>query len=188
MKIEFTGSKIAKGRPVQNIINIEQGEKIQAVINVTNLKDEDYINNNFLVMVTKNGIIKKTTLEAYSRPRTNGINAITFKDGDSLLDVKLTNGNCDIVIAKRCGKAIRFNESNVRPMGRTASGVRGVRLEGEDDVVVGVVCTDDVESNLLVVSEKGYGKRSNLSDYRITNRGGKGVKQLHHLLLRAELL
>lgn len=173
------GSKISKGRPVQNIINIEQGEKITSVINVKDLKDEDYINNHFLVMVTNNGVIKKTTLEAYSRPRTNGINAITFKEGDGLLAVKLTNGNNDIIIGKSSGKAIRFHESNVRPMGRTAAGVRAVTLESPKDYVVGIACVEGDESNILVVSEKGYGKRSNLEDYRITNRGGKGVKTIN---------
>lgn len=173
------GSKTAKGRPIQNLINIEPAEKVKAFINVKSLQDEDYINNNFLIMATKNGVIKKTTLEAYSRPRVNGINAITFKDGDSLLDVNLTDGNCDIVIAKKSGKAIRFNETNVRPMGRTAAGVRAVRLEDENDSVVGMVCVNNLEANLLVVSEKGYGKRSNVDDYRITNRGGKGVKTIN---------
>ncbi len=173
------GSKISKGRPVQNIINIEQGEKITSVISVKDLKDEDYINNNFLVMVTNKGIIKKTTLEAYSRPRTNGINAITFKEGDGLLAVKLTNGNNNIIIGKSSGKAIRFHESNVRPMGRTAAGVRGVTLESAKDYVVGIACVEGEESNILVVSEKGYGKRSDLEGYRITNRGGKGVKTIN---------
>jgi DNA gyrase subunit A len=173
------GSKTAKGRPIQNLINIEPTEKVRAFINVKSLQDEDYINNNFLIMATEKGIIKKTTLEAYSRPRVNGINAITFKEGDSLLDVNLTDGNCDIVIAKKSGKAIRFNESNVRPMGRTAAGVRAVRLEDDKDKVVGMVCVKNNEANLLVVSEKGYGKRSNVDDYRITNRGGKGVKTIN---------
>ncbi len=173
------GSKTAKGRPIQNLINIEPTEKVRAFINVKSLQDEDYINNNFLIMATENGVIKKTTLEAYSRPRVNGINAITFKEGDSLLDVNLTDGNCDIVIAKKSGKAIRFNEANVRPMGRTAAGVRAVRLEDENDRVVGMVCVNTDDANLLVVSEKGYGKRSNVEDYRITNRGGKGVKTIN---------
>ena len=174
------GSKASKGRPIQNIINIESGEKVQAVIKVDSLKDEDYINNNFLVMITEKGIIKKTSLEAYSRPRTGGINAITFKEGDSLLDVRLTNGNHEVIIAKRSGKAIRFHESNVRPMGRTAAGVKAVTLEGEEDCVVGVVTVDgaDEEKTLLVVSEKGYGKRSEIDEYRITGRGGKGVKAM----------
>ena len=174
------GSKASKGRPIQNLINIEQGEKVQAVINVLNLKDEDYINNNFLFFATKKGQIKKTTLEAYSRPRTNGINAITINDGDELLDVRLTNGDNNIIMAKRSGKAIRFHESAVRSMGRTASGVRGVTLESKDDQVVGLVTISDPETeNLLVVSEKGYGKRSDIEDYRTTNRGGKGVKTIN---------
>ena len=174
------GNKTSKGRPIQNIINIETGEKVQAVIKVENLKDEDYINNNFLVMITEKGIIKKTRLEAYSRPRSGGINAITFKEGDSLLDVRLTNGNHEVIIAKRSGKAIRFHESNVRPIGRTAAGVKAVTLESEDDRVVGVVTVeaDDTEKTLLVVSEKGYGKRSEIDEYRITGRGGKGVKAM----------
>ncbi len=174
------GSKSAKGRPVQNVINIEQDDFIRSVINVENLKDEEYINSHYIVMCSKQGIIKKTLLEAYSRPRTNGINAITIKEGDQLLDVKLTDGTHDIVIAKRSGKAIRFPEEKVRGMGRTAAGVRGVTLEGKDDVAVGMVTlTGAPEENLLVVSEKGYGKRSDIDDYRITNRGGKGVKTLN---------
>ncbi len=181
------GSKNTKGRPIQNIIQIEQGEKVQAVINVDDFKNEDYMNNHYLVMVTKGGIIKKTILEAYSRPRQAGINAITIKEGDSLLDVRLTSGNDDIIIAKRSGKAIRFNESKVRAMGRTAAGVRGVRLENDEDRAIGLVTipADQEEANLLVVSEKGYGKRTYLDDpetgdaiYRVTGRGGKGVKAM----------
>ncbi len=173
------GTKTSKGRAIQNLINIESGDKVRAVINVKNLSDEEYINNNFVVMCTENGTIKKTTLEAYSRPRQNGINAITVKDGDRLLEVKLTNGENHIVIAKRMGKAIHFDESDVRPMGRMASGVRGVTLEGEEDKVVGMVCIAREDANLLVVSEKGYGKRSLIEDYRITKRGGKGVKTIN---------
>jgi len=173
------GSKTSKGRPIQNIINIENGEKIKAIIPVANLVDEDYINNHFLVMATESGVVKKTSLEAYSRPRTNGINAITIREGDQLLDVKLTNGDNEIILGKKSGKAIRFHESNIRAMGRTASGVKGVTLEGTEDKVVGLVCVSDLESNLLVVSEKGYGKRSDLEDYRVTSRGGKGVKTLN---------
>ncbi len=173
------GGKATKGRPIQNLINIEIGEKVQAIINVLNLKDEDYINNNFLFFATKKGQIKKTTLESYSRPRANGINAITINEGDELLDVRLTNGDCHVVMAKRSGKAIRFHESAVRSMGRTAAGVRGVTLEQENDEVIGLVCVSDLETNLLVVSEKGYGKRSDLEDYRVTNRGGKGVKTIN---------
>ncbi len=172
------GSKTSKGRAIQNLINIEQGDKVRAIINVENLEDEVYINNNFVIMCTENGTIKKTTLEAYSRPRQNGINAITVKDGDRLLNVSLTNGNNHIVIAKTGGKAVHFHESDVRPMGRTASGVRGVTLEG-DDKVIGMVCINREDSNLLVVSEKGYGKRSAIEDYRITKRGGKGVKTIN---------
>ena len=173
------GSKVAKGRAIQNLINIESGDQIRAVINVQNLKDEDYINNHYLIMCTQQGTIKKTTLEAYSRPRSNGINAITIKDGDKLLEVKLTNGDNHIVIAKKTGRAIHFHEQDVRPMGRTAAGVRGVTLEGENDRVVGMVCVSREDSDLMVVSEKGYGKRSSIEDYRITKRGGKGVKTIN---------
>lgn len=173
------GTKIAKGRAIQNLINIESDDKIRAVINVRTLADEDYINNNFIMMCTKNGTIKKTSLEAYSRPRQNGINAITINDGDKLLNVSLTNGNNHIVIAKRTGRAIHFHESDVRPMGRTAAGVKGVTLEGSKDEVIGMVCIARDDANLLVVSEKGYGKRSSIDDYRITKRGGKGVKTLN---------
>jgi len=173
------GGKTAKGRPVQNLINIEPGDKIRAVINVADLKDEDYINNNYLVMCTEKGTIKKTSLEAYSRPRTNGINAITIHEGDRLLEIKLTNGDNHIIIGKRSGKVIHFHESDVRSMGRTAAGVRGVSLEGENDKVVGMVCVNREDANLLVVSENGYGKRSPIDDYRITKRGGKGVKTIN---------
>ncbi|WP_323756039.1 DNA gyrase subunit A [Roseivirga sp.] len=173
------GSKTAKGRPVQNLINIEAGDRIRAVINVQNLKDEDYINNNYVVMCTELGTIKKTSLEAYSRPRTNGINAITINEGDRLLEVKFTNGDNHIIIGAKSGRAIHFHESDVRPMGRTAAGVRGFRLAGEDDRVIGMVCVNREEANLLVVSENGYGKRSPIDDYRITKRGGKGVKTIN---------
>lgn len=173
------GSKTSKGRPIQNLINIEPGDKIRAIINVDDLKDEDYINNNFLIMCTENGTIKKTALEAYSRPRTNGINAITIHEGDRLLDIRLTNGDNHIIIGKRSGKVVHFHESDVRSMGRTAAGVRGVTLEGDDDRVVGMVCVAREDANLLVVSEKGYGKRSPIEDYRITKRGGKGVKTIN---------
>ena len=173
------GSKTAKGRAIQNLINIEAGDKVRAVINVMNLNDNDYINNHHLIMCTQQGTIKKTTLEAYSRPRSNGINAITIKEGDKLLEVKLTNGDNHIVIAKKSGRAIHFHEQDVRPMGRTAAGVRGVKLEGENDRVVGMVCVSRDESDLMVVSEKGYGKRSSIDDYRITKRGGKGVKTIN---------
>lgn len=173
------GSKTSKGRAIQNLINIPKDESIKAFITVGDLKDEDYINNNFIVMCTKNGIIKKTSLEAYSRPRSNGINAITVRDGDELLSAKLTNGSMDVLLAKKSGKAIRFNETKVRPMGRNASGVKGVTLENEADQVIGMVCaTPSEEVTILVVSENGYGKRTKIEDYRVTGRGGKGVKTL----------
>lgn len=173
------GAKATKGRAIQNLISIPAEDKIRACINVINLKDEDYITNNFIIMVTKQGIIKKTTLEAYSRPRANGINAITIREGDELLDVQLTNGTCEVVIAKQSGKAIRFPEEKVRPMGRTASGVKAVKLENAKDEVIGMVCVEKGNaSTILVVSQRGYGKRTDLEDYRITGRGGKGVKTL----------
>ncbi len=173
------GSKVSKGRPIQNVINIEKDDRIRAVINVKNLKDEDYINNNYLVFGTEKGIIKKTSLEAYSRPRQNGINAITINEGDRLLDVKLTDGDAYIIIALKSGRAIRFHESKTRSMGRVAAGVRGIRLASAKDKVVGMVTANSVEEHLLVVSENGYGKRSNIEEYRETNRGGKGVKAMN---------
>ncbi len=174
------GSRTSKGRAIQNLINIPQDDKVVAYINVDNLKDEEYINNHYIVLCTKKGVIKKTTLEAYSRPRVNGINAVTVREGDNLLEAKLTNGNHNILMAIRSGKAIRFPESLVRPMGRNASGVRGMRLANDADELVGMVCIEEGgENDILVVSEKGYGKRSPLEDYRITNRGGKGVKTLN---------
>lgn len=172
------GSKNSKGRAIQNLINIESEDSVRAVINVVNLTDEDYINNTYLMMCTEMGTIKKTTLEAYSRPRQNGINAITINEGDQLLNVNLTNGDNHIIIAKKSGKAIHFHESDVRPMGRTAAGVRGVTLESAEDRVVGMVCMSRPDADLLVVSENGYGKRSSIDDYRITKRGGKGVVTL----------
>lgn len=172
------GGKTAKGRPVQNLINLESGDSIRAVINVKTLTNDDYINNNYIVMCTEEGIIKKTSLEAYSRPRQNGIIAVNVNEGDRLLDVCLTNGNNDIVIAINTGRAVRFNENRVRPMGRTATGVKGIELE-DGDRVIGMVCVSDPEAQLLVVSEQGYGKRSPIEDYRITNRGGKGVRTLN---------
>ncbi|WP_436516404.1 DNA gyrase subunit A [Ekhidna sp. To15] len=173
------GSKASKGRPIQNVINIESDDKVRSVINVKTLDDPDYINNNFLVMCTKRGVIKKTSLEAYSRPRRNGINAITIREDDKLLNVNLTDGDSHIVIACNTGRAINFHESDVRSMGRMASGVRGMRIT-EKEFIVGMVCVDYKNPpNLLVVSEKGYGKRSDLEDYRITKRGGKGVKTLN---------
>jgi len=174
------GNKTSKGRAIQNLINIEQDDKIRAVINVKNLSDTDYINNNFIVLCSEKGIIKKTSLEAYSRPRQNGINAITIREGDTLLEARLTDGNSVIMMALHSGKAIRFNEKLVRPMGRNASGVRGVRLASDDDCVVGMLCVPESgEQDILVVSENGYGKRSLLEDYRETNRGGKGVKTIN---------
>jgi DNA gyrase subunit A len=172
------GSKTSKGRAIQNLINIEQDDKVKAFVCTNDLKDEEYINSHFIIMATKKGQVKKTSLEQYSRPRTNGINAITIKDDDELLEAKLTTGESQVMIALRSGKAIRFEEGKTRPMGRNASGVRGIRLANDKDEVVGMVSVNDVESNILVVSEKGYGKRSSLEDYRITNRGGKGVKTI----------
>jgi DNA gyrase subunit A len=173
------GNKISKGRAIQNLINIEPGDNIRAIITVKNLQDENYTNNNFVILCTEKGIIKKTSLEAYSRPRQGGINAITIHEGDRLLNASLTNGKNHIVIAKSEGKAVHFNELQVRPMGRTAAGVRGVTLDSETDKVIGMVCISREDANLLVVSENGYGKRSLIEDYRITNRGGKGVKTLN---------
>ncbi len=173
------GAKTSKGRPIQNLINIQSEDKIRSIIQVGNLNDEDYINNNYLVMVTKQGIIKKTTLEQYSRPRTNGIIALNIRDEDQLIQVEMTNGDSNIIIAAQSGRAIHFHESKVRPMGRTATGVRAIKLSDVKDVVIGMVCAKSQETNLLVVSEKGYGKRSPLGEYRITNRGGKGVKAMN---------
>lgn len=175
------GSKTAKGRPIQNLINIESGDKVRAVINVKTLSDADYINNNYIVMCTESGTIKKTLLEAYSRPRANGIIAITINEGDRLLDVALTNGDNEIIIASKEGKAVRFHESRVRPMGRTAAGVKGIELgdEGTTNRAIGMLCVSRQDAQLLVVSENGYGKRSDIADYRITNRGAKGVSTLN---------
>ena len=180
------GNKTSKGRAVQNLLNIEQDDKIKAYVNVKDLTDKEYVDNNFIIMATKQGVIKKTSLEAYSRPRTNGINAITIRENDELLEAKLTNGSNEIVLATAMGRAIRFNEEKVRPMGRNAAGVRGVTLTSDTDAVVGMICVEDVYSTILVVSENGYGKRTYLNDpedhepvYRITNRGGKGVKTLN---------
>ncbi len=172
------GSKTAKGRAIQNLINIEQDDKVKAFICTQDLKDEDYINSHYVIMATKKGQVKKTALEQYSRPRTNGINAITVREDDELLEAKLTNGNSQVLLAVKSGKAIRFEESKTRPMGRNASGVRGISLQGATDEVVGMVTVNDMDTNILVVSENGYGKRSSLEDYRITNRGGKGVKTI----------
>ncbi len=172
------GSKTSKGRAIQNLINIEQDDKVKAFINTQDLKDEEYINNHYVIMATKQGQVKKTSLEQYSRPRANGINAITVKDGDELLEAKLTNGESEILLALKSGKSIRFEESKTRPMGRNASGVRGITLGGPNDEVIGMVSVNDASTDILVVSENGYGKRSSLDDYRITNRGGKGVKTI----------
>ena len=172
------GSKTSKGRAIQNLINIEQDDKVKAFICTQNLKDEEYINAHYVIMATKRGQVKKTSLEQYSRPRTNGINAITIKEGDELLEAKLTTGESQVMLALKSGKAIRFEEAKTRPMGRGASGVRGITLAHNADEVIGMISVDDMESNILVVSENGYGKRSSLEDYRITNRGGKGVKTI----------
>ncbi len=173
------GNKTSKGRAIQNLINIQPGDAVRAVLNVKELVNEEYLNNNFVILCTEKGVIKKTSLEAYSRPRANGITAITVHEGDRLLEVALTNGKNHIVIAKSEGKAVHFNEEDVRPMGRTAAGVRGVTLESDQDKVIGMVCITSNDTNLLVVSEKGYGKRSDMGDYRITRRGGKGVKTIN---------
>ena len=189
------GTKIAKGRAIQNLINIPQDDKVKAYVKVQDITDEDYINNNFIVMCTKMGVIKKTSLEAYSRPRTNGINAITIRENDELLEAKLTNGENEIVLASSSGRAIRFNEENVRPMGRNASGVRGIKIDESTEEVVGMICVEDVYTTILVVSKRGYGKRTYLNDpedkepvYRITNRGGKGVKTLNITSKTGDLL
>lgn len=180
------GNKTSKGRAIQNLINIPGDDKVKAYVKVLDLTDKEYVENNFIVMCTKQGVIKKTSLEAYSRPRSNGINAIGIRDNDELLEAKLTNGSNEIVLATSEGRAIRFNEATVRPMGRNASGVRGVSLTSPTDCVIGMICVEDIFSTILVVSEKGYGKRTFLNDpedkepvYRITNRGGKGVKTLN---------
>ncbi len=181
------GNKTSKGRPIQNVLNIPKDDSIKAFITVPNLSEDEYLDNNFVVLCTKGGVIKKTTLRAYSRPRITGINAVTIREGDQLLDAKLTNGSMEIMMAKRSGKVVRFSEDNVRPMGRNAAGVKGVTLEGEGDEVVGMICVDpsDMVQTILVVSEKGYGKRTFIVDedgenvYRVTKRGGKGVKTLN---------
>jgi DNA gyrase subunit A len=177
------GAKTAKGRAIQNVINIEPDDKICAYINVKNLNDEAYINNNYIVLCTKRGTVKKTLLEAYSRPRANGVNAITVRDGDELLEAILTNGNCDILLAARNGKCVRFPENKVRAIGRTGAGVRGITIEKGNEVI-SMICVDaqspDKDKiNIMVVSENGYGKRSDLEDYRVTNRGGKGVRTIN---------
>ncbi len=173
------GTRSSKGRAIQNILNIEPDDKVLAFIKVKTLSDTEFINNNYIILATKKGIIKKTSLEAYSRPRQNGVNAITIKDGDQLLEARLTNGKSEVMLAVKSGKAIRFNEEIVRAIGRTASGVRGITLGGKDDEVIGMVCVQDENEDILVISENGYGKRSKIEDYRITNRGGKGVKTIN---------
>ncbi|MGQ7869945.1 DNA gyrase subunit A [Sunxiuqinia sp. sy24] len=173
------GTKTSKGRAIQNLLNIEPDDQVLAYNKVKKLDDEEYINNNYIILCTKKGVIKKTSLEAYSRPRQNGVNAITIREGDQLLEARLTNGNQEIMIAVKSGKAIRFHENIVRSIGRTASGVRGITLGNENDEVVGMICVENESEDVLVVSEKGYGKRSSIDGYRITNRGGKGVKTIN---------
>jgi DNA gyrase subunit A len=173
------GTRISKGRAMQNLINIEQDDSVRAFINVRTLDDKEYINNNFIVLCTRKGIIKKTSLEAYSRPRANGVNAITVREGDELLEARMTNGSHEIMLAVRSGRAVRFPEKTVRPMGRTASGVRGITLSGTNDMVIGMITVLNESEDVLVVSENGYGKRSSIGGYRITNRGGKGVKTIN---------
>ena len=177
------GSRSSKGRAIQNILSIDADDKVKAYINVSNLKDEEFINNNYIMLATKRGIIKKTSLEAYSRPRTNGVNAVTVKEGDELLEAVMTNGRCNIMIAARNGRCVRFDEREARPLGRTAAGVRGINIE-EDDEVVGIVCQDPLAEDaasrqVLAVSENGYGKRSDPLEYRQTARGAKGVRTLN---------
>ncbi|BAV94964.1 DNA gyrase subunit A [Ichthyobacterium seriolicida] len=172
------GAKTSKGRPIQNLINIDPDDKIRAFIRTDDLKDEEYVNSHYVIMVTKNGIVKKTSLEKYSRPRQNGINAITIQDNDRLLEAQLTNGKSHVVLAGRSGKAVIFDESKIRASGRTSSGVKGITLKDDGDEAIGMVCVEDMNSEILVVSENGYGKRSKVEDYRITNRGAKGVKTI----------
>ncbi len=173
------GTRTSKGRAIQNLINLVPGDKVKAYINVKNLQDEEYINNNFIIMCTTQGTIKKTSLEAYSRPRQNGINAITVREGDTLLEARLTNGKNEVLLASRQGKLVRFNEETVRPMGRNASGVRGIRLAESNDEVIGMLTIADMNTNIMVISEKGFGKRSEIDEYRVTNRGAKGVKTIN---------
>lgn len=173
------GNKTSKGRAIQNMINLEPGDKVRAFINVKDLNDKDYVENNYIILCSKKGTIKKTSLEAYSRPRANGIIAINIREEDNLLEARLTNGENEIIMALKSGRAIRFNEKTVRPMGRNAAGVRGVKLAGENDEVIGMICLQNDKQDILVVSENGYGKKSKLEDYRVTNRGGKGVKTIN---------
>jgi len=172
------GSRTSKGRAIQNLINIAPDDKVKAFICTQDLKDEEYVNSHYVIMATKKGIVKKTSLEQYSRPRTNGINAITVRDEDELLEAKLTTGTSHVFLGLKSGKAIRFEENKTRPMGRNAAGVRGITLADDSDEVIGMISVNNLEDNILVVSEKGYGKRSDIEDYRITNRGGKGVKTI----------
>jgi len=174
------GNKTSKGRAIQNLLNISSDDKVNAFIRVKNLQDAEFNNSHYLMFCTKSGVVKKTLLDAYSRPRQNGVNAITIREDDQVIQVRLTNGNDEVIIANKNGRAIRFNESKVRQMGRTATGVRGMMLDGDQDEVVGMICVgSETTENILVVSELGYGKRSDLNDYRITNRGGKGVKTIN---------
>ena len=173
------GSKASKGRAIQNMINIEPDDKIKAYINIKNLKDEAYVQSNYIILATEKGVIKKTSLEAYSRPRVNGINAVNIKDDDHLLEARLTNGTSEVILALRSGRALRFNEKHVRPMGRNATGVKGITLQSAEDKVIGMICMENNQYDVLVVSENGFGKRSSLEDYRITSRGGKGVKTIN---------
>lgn len=173
------GTRASKGRAIQNIIQIEPDDKVRAYINTKNLNDEEYINNNYIVMCTREGVVKKTKLEAYSRPRQTGVNAIVIREGDQLIEAKITSGEAEIMIAARGGKAIRFNENTVRPIGRVGAGVRGIALD-EGDEVVGMICIEpDSKQDVLVLSENGFGKRTDLDEYRVTNRGGKGVKTIN---------
>ncbi|NNK20110.1 MAG: DNA gyrase subunit A, partial [Flavobacteriaceae bacterium] len=172
------GSRTSKGRAIQNLINIESHDKVKAFICTQDLKDEDYVNSHYVIMATKKGVVKKTSLEQYSRPRQNGIIAINIREGDELLEAKLTTGTSQIFLGLKSGKAIRFEESKTRPMGRSASGVRGITLASDDDEVIGMISVHNFDEEILVVSENGYGKRSSIDDYRITNRGGKGVKTI----------
>ena len=173
------GAKNSKGRAIQNLLNIEADDAINAVLRIKNFTDSEFLNNHYVVFATKNGIIKKTCLEAYSRPRANGVNAINILEGDQVVGVRLTNGHNELLLANRNGRAIRFNEEELRPMGRVSTGVRGMRLDGGDDEVVGLVCVNDpATETIMVVSENGYGKRSDVDDYRKTARGAKGVKTI----------
>jgi hypothetical protein len=174
------GAKNSKGRAIQNLLNIEPDDNVNAVINVKALDDRDFVTSHNLVFCTKNGVIKKTSLEAYSRPRANGVNAIIIREDDKLISVELTDGNSEIIMANRNGRAIRFHESKVREMGRMSTGVRGMTLDEGDDAVVGMICIEPGSTNnVMVISENGYGKRSDIDDYRITNRGGKGIKTMN---------